>query len=394
MDFIKDLTRNWSVKEHFKVALRAFVVEADMPPLDLEDDLDYEDKYNCNDEGDDTFDEEDAMDEILDQRQKAIRQLLPQGRLRPSMSRVLVTDDASSEGADLEGVGFGVDQDGSPDTSRKGSLTEFTSKLLKETSFTKRGLRRKSDRESFNAESSLLLHKIAMPLGQVVGFPEEVQEGRGGSPPATPPKAGTSPLVLAVRLGRISCVQALLKHSPSINIPDGFGVTPIQYALFLLLKERHNKVVQQIADLILSHRPFTSSCIVACMRPVSRSDFPTLSSSIFRCAGNLNDSYVALPDIPTYLQGQWEKMAGNCRSKVLPLHVGVMQKKLETVRLMLDMGADPNTFGVEYSGDLKKDIERRRSLFREKSQEVKDQIEEGVSAIPYARLWTNPVPGM
>eukprot|EP00798_Chlamydomonas_sp_ICE-L_P009350 gene9350-16473_t len=612
--------------------------EADMPPLELEDDLGYEDKYNCNDEGDDIYDEEDAMDEILDQREKAMRQLLPQGRLRPSKSRVLVTDDVSSDGADLEGAGCRVDQDGSPDASRRGSLTEFTSKLLRDTAFKMGGLRRKSDRESFNAESSLLLHKIARPLEIVVdkngrkvmkvnmtledraealvcgtpgeklwanepyyqpatryeGMPKYMDEKKvptsvvvdisdpdtlmsmldsdsdprskgsvsapglwnvnarlkeykivkeqqtvsadlrqrnikwylksmspqefplaqgkwaaflkkckkaeeaarqrrplplgkkathkktswfgGADVPTRPELNSTSPLVLAVRLGRISCVQVLLKHSPSINIPDGFGVTPIQYALFLLLKDRHNKVVQQITDLILSHLPFTSSHIVASMYMLPRTDFPTLSSSPYiqvvqqitdtilshlpfassramasmyllpraekalanarkagtqlkdlanfkekvlalknfqpvnhpnfmdpvvlatllndMCAGNLNDSYVALPDIPTYLQGQWEKMAGNCRSKVLPLHVGVMQKKLETVRLMLDMGADPNTFGVEYSGNLEKDIERRRSLFREKRQVVKDQIEAGASAIPYARLWTNPAPGM
>eukprot|EP00798_Chlamydomonas_sp_ICE-L_P011941 gene11941-15050_t len=323
-----------------------------------------------------------------------------------------------------------------------------------------------------------------LPLGKKATHKKTSWFG-GADVPTRPELNSTSPLVLAVRLGRISCVQALLKHSPSINIPDGFGVTPIQYALFLLLKDRHNKVVQQITDLILSHLPFTSSHIVASMYMLPRTDFPTLSSSpyiqvvqqitdtilshlpfassramasmyllpraekalanarkagtqlkdlanfkekvlalknfqpvnhpnfmdpmvlatllndmprlawlVFRCAGNLNDSYVALPDIPTYLQGQWEKMAGNCRSKVLPLHVGVMQKKLETVRLMLDMGADPNTFGVEYCGNLKKDIERRRSLFREKSQVVKDQIEAGASAIPYARLWTNPAPGM
>eukprot|EP00798_Chlamydomonas_sp_ICE-L_P005591 gene5591-12744_t len=317
-----------------------------------------------------------------------------------------------------------------------------------------------------------------LPLGKKATHKKTSWFG-GADVPTRPELNSTSPLVLAVRLGRISCVQALLKHSPSINIPDGFGVTPIQYALFLLLKDRHNKVVQQITDLILSHLPFTSSHIVASMYMLPRTDFPTLSSSPYiqvvqqitdtilshlpfassramasmyllpraekalanaRKAGtqlkdlaNFKEKVLALKnfqpvnhpnfmdpmvlatllnDMPRLaslvfrwvgwlaepglacLQGQWEKMAGNCRSKVLPLHVGVMQKKLETVRLMLDMGADPNTFGVEYSGNLEKDIERRRSLFREKSQVVKDQIEAGASAIPYARLWTNPAPGM
>ena len=69
-----------------------------------------------------------------------------------------------------------------------------------------------------------------------------------------------------------------------------------------------------------------------------------------QCAGNLNDSYVAMQDIPVYFQGMWERMCGRTQSRILPIHIGVMQKRFETVRLLLDMGADPNKFGQYSSG--------------------------------------------
>ena len=54
--------------------------------------------------------------------------------------------------------------------------------------------------------------------------------------PSRPEFHQTSPLVMAVRLGRLKCVEALLRLSASINVPDGFGLTPLQYTMFLLLK--------------------------------------------------------------------------------------------------------------------------------------------------------------
>jgi hypothetical protein len=57
-----------------------------------------------------------------------------------------------------------------------------------------------------------------------------------------------------------------------------------------------------------------------------------------------------MQDIPVYFQGQWERMCGRTLSRILPIHIGVMQKRFETVRLLLDLGADPNKFGVSSLG--------------------------------------------
>jgi hypothetical protein len=54
--------------------------------------------------------------------------------------------------------------------------------------------------------------------------------------PSRPELHLTSPLVMAVRLGRASCVEQLCKLSNSLDIPDGYALTPLQYALLLLMK--------------------------------------------------------------------------------------------------------------------------------------------------------------
>ena len=54
--------------------------------------------------------------------------------------------------------------------------------------------------------------------------------------PSRPELLLTSPLVYAVRLGRLSCVETLLRLSATTNIPDGHGHTPIQYALLHLMR--------------------------------------------------------------------------------------------------------------------------------------------------------------
>ena len=51
-------------------------------------------------------------------------------------------------------------------------------------------------------------------------------------------------LARQVRLGRADCVEVLAELCGGVSVPDGFNLTPLQYGLLLLYKDRHNKTVQ------------------------------------------------------------------------------------------------------------------------------------------------------
>ncbi|PNH07632.1 Serine/threonine-protein phosphatase 6 regulatory ankyrin repeat subunit C [Tetrabaena socialis] len=81
--------------------------------------------------------------------------------------------------------------------------------------------------------------------------------------PSRPELALTSPLVYAVRLGRASCVAALVQLDPVLpNMPDAHGHTPLSYAMFQLAKDRHSKVLQAITDMLLAARPVVGQATV------------------------------------------------------------------------------------------------------------------------------------
>lgn len=65
-----------------------------------------------------------------------------------------------------------------------------------------------------------------------------------------------------------------------VNLPDGHGHTPLQYALLLLVRDRHNADVQRIVDLLLAARPFVSSRAVvrAYLLPRARRQLAELAS--------------------------------------------------------------------------------------------------------------------
>ncbi len=54
--------------------------------------------------------------------------------------------------------------------------------------------------------------------------------------PTRPELSLTSPLVMAVRMGRAECVEQLVQLSTSLSVPDAFYLTPVQYAMLLLVK--------------------------------------------------------------------------------------------------------------------------------------------------------------
>ncbi len=46
----------------------------------------------------------------------------------------------------------------------------------------------------------------------------------------------------------------------------------------------------------------------------------------------VQNSWTALPDIPTYLSGTWERAAAKCDSRVPPLALAVLSKRIDNVK--------------------------------------------------------------
>ena len=75
-------------------------------------------------------------------------------------------------------------------------------------------------------------------------------------PLCRPELRGTSALVYAVRLGRPGCVAALLSCSlQHLNMPDGWGHTPLAYASYMLARDKNDVTRQLIMDLLLDKLP-------------------------------------------------------------------------------------------------------------------------------------------
>lgn len=84
-----------------------------------------------------------------------------------------------------------------------------------------------------------------------------IDRRRGRIPgPSSMPMYGTTPLILAVRLGRVACVRELLQHAVfTLNKADGHGMTPLSYAMLALARDKANVVFQQLADMLLAALP-------------------------------------------------------------------------------------------------------------------------------------------
>ncbi|GFH19061.1 serine/threonine-protein phosphatase 6 regulatory ankyrin repeat subunit C [Haematococcus lacustris] len=67
----------------------------------------------------------------------------------------------------------------------------------------------------------------------------------------------TSALILAVRLGRVDCLQALLDCGDRtlLNKRDLWGHSALDYAYFMFAKDKRNMILQQMVDMLLYARP-------------------------------------------------------------------------------------------------------------------------------------------
>ena len=67
--------------------------------------------------------------------------------------------------------------------------------------------------------------------------------------------------------------------------------------------------------------------------------------------------------------------------------------QFDTVRAMLDLGADPNAFGTKYTSNFRADNKERTDNFKAKQEDIQETNEEGASTNPFAKLWYNPTMG-
>lgn len=73
----------------------------------------------------------------------------------------------------------------------------------------------------------------------------------------------------------------------------------------------------------------------------------------------------------TFSPPQWEKQLGRVQSRVGPLHMAICQKKYDTVRAVLDLGADPNLSGVQYVDDYGKNLRARAKVYASKKADAR-----------------------
>lgn len=75
---------------------------------------------------------------------------------------------------------------------------------------------------------SLPLHKL-IKAGQADAVSAYIQSDRSSVDRADPALNGTTPLLLALRLGRTPMVEVLLEHGADVNLAGAWGLTPLMY---------------------------------------------------------------------------------------------------------------------------------------------------------------------
>ncbi|KAG2423290.1 hypothetical protein HXX76_015439 [Chlamydomonas incerta] len=205
--------------------------------------------------------------------------------------------------------------------------------------------------------------------------------------PSRPELRETSALVYAVRLARPACVAALLEASLApLNLPDGWGVTPTAYAAYLLARDKHNTALQHIYDMLLARLPQVNytrldsadgnaghSLLCPINLAVVTGDKARLAHLVLRCAGAINNSWTLLGDIPTYLSGLWEKAVAKCDSRCPALCLAVLSKRIDMVKLCLDLGANPNVYGESRDLKLKAKLAKEWSEEQERARKLKEE---------------------
>lgn len=162
------------------------------------------------------------------------------------------------------------------------------------------------------------------------------------------PNLGLHPGAPADPRARMALVRDLVKQEPSCLVdstdPDTSCCKSADF-----LPDVEKTLTKFYADDPSRHKPYhrhsVMNPLVLAMLLSEDECIPRLSFLVTRCNASLLTAYVYMPDVAIYCMGD-ERYFSTCHTIIQPVHVAVANRKFNSVKWCLDLGASPNMTGI------------------------------------------------